>query len=326
MAFGRSSERPVRSTIKTNMEIIARGLSYIDVNFMGYPRVIATAVLQSPLGVALIDPGPTTCLDTLRASLERQGMTIGDVRAVLLTHIHLDHAGATGSLVRENPEISVHVHELGARHMVNPEKLLASAGRLYGGEMDQLFGEFAPVPEANILSLAGGESINVLDRRFDVEYLPGHASHHLGYFDDSTGVAFVGDTAGMRLDNNLFAIPPTPPPDIDVEAWVESVELIRQRQPSTLFTTHFGPHEDVDAHLDVFLEHLAAVKILARDILTGEGSDEEKADAFVTKMRLYVQRFAPSQQSVLFDGAPLGPLALGWLGLRRYWRKQGVES
>ena len=308
------------------METIARGLSYIDTNFLGYPRVIATAVLQSAGGVALVDPGPTTCLNTVRASLEHHGMTIADVRVVLLTHIHLDHAGATGSIVRENPEIAVYVHERGAHHMVNPEKLLASAGRLYGDEMDRLFGEFAPVPETNVRSLAGGERIDVLDRQLEVAYTPGHASHHVGYFDASSGVAFVGDTAGIRLSGELFATPPTPPPDIDVEAWVESVALIRQRQPSTLFITHFGPHEDVDAHLDAFLEHLAAAKALARGVFEGEGTDDEKAERFVSQMRLYIQRFVPAQQSGLFDGALLGPLALGWLGLRRYWRKQGLGS
>ena len=306
------------------MDTLARGLGYIDVTFMGFSRVIATAVLQGPGGVALIDPGPSTCLDTLRASLEERGMTVADVKAVLLTHIHLDHAGATGSLVKENPEIAVYVHEKGAPHMVSPEKLLASAGRLYGDQMETLWGEFAPIPEANIRSLTGGERIDVSDRQLDVGYLPGHASHHVGYFDSASGVAFVGDTAGIRLGTELFATPPTPPPDIDVEAWVQSVELIRSRHPSTLFVTHFGPHEDVSAHLDAFLEHLAAAKDLARTILESDATDEDKASEFTRQMQLYIQRFMPAQQTDLFNGAPLGPLSLGWLGLRRYWRKQGV--
>ena len=306
------------------METIARGLSYTDLHFMGYPRVIATAILQSSGGVALIDPGPASCLDTLRASLERHGMTIADVRTVLLTHIHVDHAGATGTLVRENPEIAVYVHEKGAPHMVSPAKLLASAGRLYGDAMDRMYGEFAPVPEANIRSFSGGERIDVSDRQLEVTHIPGHASHHVGYFDSSSGVAFVGDTAGMRLGKELFAAPPTPPPDIDVEAWVRSVELIRRRQPSTLFLAHFGPYEDVGAHLDAFLEHLAAAAAMARGILESNTGDDEKASAFVNQMRLYIRRFLPAQQADSFDGAPLGPLALGWLGLRRYWRKQGV--
>ena len=308
------------------METIARGLGYIDVNFMGFPRVIATAVLQGPGGVTLIDPGPSTCLDTLRASLEKHGMAVADVKAILLTHIHLDHAGATGSLVRENPEIAVYIHENGAPHMVSPEKLLASAARLYGDQMERLWGEFASIPEANIRSLAGGERIDVSDRQLDVAYIPGHASHHVGYFDSSSGVAFVGDTAGIRLGKELFATPPTPPPDIDVEAWVKSIELIRSRQPSTLFVTHFGPHEDVSAHLDAFLEHLAAAKDLARTIVESAGSDEDKASEFTHQMQLYIQRYVPAQQTDLFDGAPLGPLSLGWFGLRRYWRKQGVEG
>ena len=245
-------------------------------------------------------------------------------RAVLLTHIHLDHAGATGSLVKENPEIAVYVHEKGAPHMVSPEKLLASAGRLYGDQMETLWGEFAPIPKANIRSLTGGERIDVSDRQLDVAYIPGHASHHVGFFDSASGIAFVGDTAGIRLGTELFATPPTPPPDIDVEAWMESVELIRSRHPSTLFVTHFGPHEDVSAHLDAFLEHLAAAKDLARTIVESDATDADKASEFTHQMQLYIQRFMPAQQTGLFDGAPLGPLSLGWLGLRRYWRKQGV--
>ena len=312
------------------MDTLARGLGYIDVTFMGFPRVIAPAVLQGPGGVALIDPGPSTCLDTLRASLEERGMTVADVKAVLLTHIHLDHAGATGSLVKENPEIAVYVHEKGAPHMVSPEKLLASAGRLYGDQMETLWGEFAPIPKANIRSLTGGERIDVSDRQLDVVYLPGHASHHVGYFDSASGVAFVGDTAGIRLGTELFATPPTPPPDIDVEAWVQSVELIRSRHPSTLFVTHFGPHEDVSAHLDAFLEHLAATDEDGERIGPGAHHPGERrhrrgqGERITHQMQLYIQRFMPAQQTDLFNGAPLGPLSLGWLGLRRYWRKQGV--
>ena len=304
------------------METITRGVTYIDLNFLGRRRVIATAVVQSPGGVALVDPGPSTCLETLRASLAEHGITVGDIRALLLTHIHLDHAGSTGSLIRENPEIKVLVHERGASHMADPAKLLASATRLYGDDMDRLWGEFLPVPEANLHVLSGGERVDVADRRFEVAYIPGHASHHVGYFDASSGVACVGDTAGVRTGAELFVMPPTPPPDIDVEAWVTSVDRIRRWQPSTLFVTHFGPHEDAPAHLDALLEHLAAMADVARRAVESEGSEGERADAFASQMQVYLQRHLPAGEVGLYDFA--APLALSWLGLARYWRKRGV--
>ena len=302
------------------MRTIADGLTYVDLDFLGSPRVIATAVVRGAAGVALVDPGPSTCLETLRRELARQGIDLRDVGAVLLTHIHLDHAGAVGSLVRENPRLEVHVHERGAPHMVDPDRLLASAARLYGADMDRLWGEFLPVPAANIRALRGGEQLDVAGRRFEVAYLPGHASHHVGFFDRSSGVALVGDTAGVRPGKALFVMPPTPPPDIDIEAWLASVEVIRAWQPSTLFVTHFGPHEDVTAHLDAFVEHLDALSRIARRVLDGAGSDDDRLQAFTVEARRYLQRHLPPDEVDRYDFA--SPLTLGWLGLARYWRKR----
>ena len=227
-------------------------------------------------------------------------------------------------MVKENPAIDVFVHERGAPHMTDPSKLLASATRLYGDDMDRLWGEFLPVPTANIRRLSGGERIDVADRRFEVAYLPGHASHHIGYFDPSSGVAFVGDTAGVRTGKALFVMPPTPPPDVDVEAWVESVDVIRGWQPSTLFATHFGPHEDALAHLDALVEHLAGMSEIARRVVEQEASDDDKLEAFTHEARIYLQRRLPPDEVALYDFA--APLSLGWLGLARYWRKRGVGA
>ena len=305
------------------METIAAGLSYTDLNFLGRERVIATAVIRGPGGVALVDPGPGTCLDTLRGSLGAQGVAVADVRTILLTHIHLDHAGATGSLLKENPAVTVYVHERGARHMVDPSKLLASATRLYGDDMDRLWGEFLPVPESNVRTLAGGERITVEDRELDVAYTPGHASHHVSYFDRSSGVAFVGDTAGIRTSAALFAMPPTPPPDIDVEVWKASVQLIRDWGASTLFITHFGPHEAPDAHLDTLVRHLDAMRDMVRASLEREGDDDERRRAFADEMRVYLQRELDAPEAALYDYA--APLDQCWLGLARYWRKRGLD-
>src|SRR5262249_4956888 len=159
------------------------------------------------------------------------------------------HAGATGTLVRERPDIRVYVHEKGAPHMAKPEKLLASATRLYGNAMGRLWGEVIPGPPATMEVLQGGERIGLGTSNFDVEYPAGHASHHVRYFDRESGIAFVGDTAGVRLMHGGFVMPPTPPPDVDLEAWQHSLVLIDKWRPETLFLTHFGPSSPVGHHL-----------------------------------------------------------------------------
>ena len=305
------------------MPTIARGVTYADLMFLGRPRVIAVAVLEDAGGAALVDPGPSTCLDTLRSSLRERGIAPGDVRTILLTHIHLDHAGATGALVRENPDIRVYVHERGAPHMVDPEKLLSSAARLYGDDMDRLWGEFLPVPEANVRVLGGGERLTVGGRELEVAYTPGHASHHVSFFDRASGVAFVGDTAGVRVGPERFALPPTPPPDIDLDTWKESIRQIEAWQADTLFVTHFGPHEDAADHLAGLVGHLDDLAALARTIVEEDVPGDERADRFAADTRRYLLRYMPEATAALYDLA--APFRMCWLGLARYW-KQGVGA
>ena len=306
------------------MQTIARGLSSVDLVFLGQPRIIATAVLHSPAGVALVDPGPSTCLDTLRADLLTHGITLADVRTVLLTHIHLDHAGVAGTLVRENPEIQVYVHERGAPHMADPEKLLTSATRLYGADMDRLWGEFLAVPESNLHPLGGGETIAVADRQLEVAYTPGHASHHLSFFDRAARVAFVGDTAGVRIGPDVFVLPPTPPPDIDLDLWTASIQLIEGWQAETLFLTHFGSYNDPAGHLASLVTHLEGLSQLGRSIVERAASDAEREAQFVADARRYLQRHVSDATATLYDQA--APLTHCWLGLARYWKKQGVHA
>lgn len=306
------------------MPTIARGITYADLMFLGQPRVIAAAVLQNAGGAALVDPGPSTCLDTLRSSLREQGIAPADLRTILLTHIHLDHAGATGTLVRENPDIRVVVHERGAPHLVDPDKLLTSAARLYGDDMDRLWGEFLPVPEGNLHVLAGGERLAVGDRELEVAYTPGHASHHVCFLDRSSGVAFVGDTAGVRVGPERFALPPTPPPDIDLDAWKTSIRQIEAWQADTLFITHFGPHEDAADQLASLTEHLDGLAATARAVIEGDAPAEERTERFVADTRRYLRRYMPEETAALYDMA--APFSMCWLGLARYWKKQGVGA
>jgi glyoxylase-like metal-dependent hydrolase (beta-lactamase superfamily II) len=291
----------------------------IDVEYLGRSRYIACALLagESPV---IVDPGPTVSLPVLEKGLRRAGLSIDDLAGILLTHIHLDHAGATGTIVRRNPRITVYVHRRGARHMADPERLLRSAGRLYGDRMDELWGDFLGVPEDNIRALSGGETLSVADRRVEVAYTPGHASHHVSYLDTSNGTAFVGDTAGIRVSDHTFVLPVTPPPDVDLEAWEASLGKIEAWKPERLFVTHFGPAHGVTAHLEQFRRGLAEwAEIVRSDLATG--ADEQACiETFTEKVlgRL-TSELAPDDVPLYQQG---GAPAMSWHGLARYWTKK----
>jgi len=305
------------------MIALASGLSYVDVNFLDVPGIIATAVLHGPGGVALLDPGPSSTLPALRSALRQAGVGPSDLRAILLTHIHLDHAGATGTLVREQPGLRVYVHEKGAAHMVDPEKLVASATRLWGDEMDRLWGEVLPVPKEAVTVLRGGERIDAAGRSLEVAYTPGHASHHVSYFDAASGVAFVGDTAGICLGPGAFVLPPTPPPDIDLAAWRDSLTRLAGWRPDTLFVTHFGPHSPSGAHLTEMEHHLTLVADLVRASLTRPGDDGARETWFRDEVRRELRRRLPDSAAEAYEVA--GRFDLNWKGLARYWRKQDLK-
>jgi glyoxylase-like metal-dependent hydrolase (beta-lactamase superfamily II) len=293
----------------------------IDLKFQGHHRVIATAVLTGPSGVALVDPGPASTLQALETGLLEQGHSLSEVRAVLLTHIHLDHAGAAGTLAQRLPGVPVYVHESGVRHLADPSRLIQSVTRLYGERMDELWGEMRAVPRERLRALQGGERIDLAGRTLDVAYTPGHASHHVSYLDQTSGVAYVGDTAGIRRTRD-FIVAPTPPPDIDLEAWELSLQTIERWRPSQLFLTHFGAVGDVADHLRRLRQVLDATARRVKATLAGEGSDDDRIRRFVDEMRAELRRELPADEARSFEMA--APFAQLWQGLARYWRKRGV--
>jgi glyoxylase-like metal-dependent hydrolase (beta-lactamase superfamily II) len=285
------------------MTTLTAGLSYLDLNFCGVPRVVAAVVLHGHGGAAVIDPGPSSTLPALRAGLERSGIGMPDVRALLLTHIHLDHAGACGTLVREHPGLRVYVHEKGAPHMVDPARLLASATRLYGDEMDRLWGEVLPVPSDAIVTLVGGERVEAGGRGLDVMYTPGHASHHVSYRAADAGIAFVGDTAGVRLFPRGIIVPPTPPPDIDLEAWRASLARIGAWRADTLFVTHFGPCAPAGAHLTEMADHLELTSRLVKESLARDVSDEAREAWFADQIRTLLRQRMSEREAHAYEVA-----------------------
>jgi glyoxylase-like metal-dependent hydrolase (beta-lactamase superfamily II) len=292
----------------------------IDLQFQGHRQVIATGVLEGPSGIGLVDPGPSSTLHALESGLHSLGHRLEDVRAILLTHIHLDHAGASGTLAERVPTLRVYVHERGAPHMADPTKLMNSAARLYGDRMDQLWGEMRPVPADRLTVLSGGERLDLLGRTLQVAYTPGHASHHVSYLDHSNGIAFVGDTAGIRRVNDYITAP-TPPPDIDLEVWEPSLRTIEGWRPSTLFLTHFGSVGDVGEHLRRFRIALDAQARRVKATLSGEGADDVLMQRFVDDMRTRVRREMSEEDAQSLEMA--APFAQLWQGLARYWRKRG---
>jgi len=282
----------------------------IDVRFKGLERVICCW----RVGDVLVDPGPESALPALLEAL-------GDVRprALLLTHIHLDHAGATGALVARWPDLEVYVHERGAPHLVDPSKLLASAGRLYGEDnMKPLWGEVLPVPAERVRALSGGEALP-LAGGVRVAYTPGHASHHVAYLHEDSGSAFVGDTAGVRIPPARLTLAPTPPPDVDVVAWERSLELIAAWRPVSLGLTHFGAVEQADEQLEATRASLRELAELTR------GAD---AATVVAAVRERVERAGDADVRAAYAAAV--PPEHIQLGLERWWRKRaeatGVQS
>ena len=271
----------------------------IDVMHLGRDRVIAAYDVDG----VVVDPGPASCADTLLESVEP--------RALLLTHIHLDHAGAAGVLVRRNPSLRVYVHERGAAHLIDPSKLLKSAGQLYREDMWRLWGEVVPVPEENITVLRGGEVVE----GFRVEYTPGHASHHVAYLHLDTRDAYVGDLGGVRVPPADFALAPSPPPDIDLEQWNASLELVAGWEPARLALTHFGFVDDVSgqiARVRAWLDEWAPLAL--------ELSTEEFAARVEERVRAETGDEIGDR---LVQAAPTDQLHLG---LARYWRKRAERE
>jgi glyoxylase-like metal-dependent hydrolase (beta-lactamase superfamily II) len=305
------------------MQSLASGVDYVDLEFLGQPGIIATAILRGPDGVALIDPGPSTCLPTLRAALAAKGIGGADVRAILLTHIHLDHAGATGSLLETCPSAEVFVHERGARHLIDPSKLLASASRLYGADMERLWGEIKPVPAERVRVLSSPANrlpASCVGHALDVAYTPGHAQHHVSYFLPATRIAFVGDTAGICRPSGRIVLPPTPPPDIDLEAWRASTERILAWHPDVLFLTHFGPQPAPRVHFQDLWTRMDDWCRRVRALLDRPGTDDERAQAFTEDVTEELRRATSPDEARAY--AQAARFEFSFAGLARYLRQR----
>ncbi len=294
----------------------------IDLKHMGRPQSVAAYLLETRNGPVIVDPGPASTIPALRAGLAEHGYEIAELAALLLTHIHLDHAGGSGTLARENPGLLVYVHRVGAPHVADPSKLLRSATQLYGDKMERLWGEVAPVPPERIQELSGGEVVTLGGREFEVAYTPGHAAHHVSYFERGTGIAFVGDTAGLRSPPHFSVLPLTPPPDFNLEAWLDSLRTIAAWRPGRLALTHFGVSPDPERHLEDLRAGLVAWAEHARDSMAVPGTDADRLKWFGERLERWLDGRVPAAQARKFLGG--AGVEACWQGLARYWRKMGA--
>jgi len=256
------------------IEHLAADLVLIDTEYCDTPGAVGAYLLLGERP-ALIEVGPASTVDTLLAGVRAAGVEPDHLRAVAVTHIHLDHAGATGTLAHRLPHLEVYVHHVGAPHLVDPSRLLASAARLYGDALAPLFGEVLAVPADRVHALHDGAEVHLGGRRLIALDTPGHARHHHAYFDAASGDLFTGDAAGVALPGSRYVRPPTPPPELDVEAWEATLARLRALRAHRLLLTHFGPHTWVNELLDQLGEHLRAAVALVRAAVDAGERDEQ---------------------------------------------------
>ena len=292
-------------------------IDVLDLEFQGTPHVIAAFLIRGPQGAVLIETGPSTTLPVLLRRLEEHGVGVDAIRDVLVTHIHLDHAGAAGWWARQGARI--HVHPRGLPHLVDPSKLLSSASRIYGERMDTLWGEVLPVPADHAVAVVDGELFAVAGLQFTALDTPGHAGHHHVYVLGD--VAFAGDAAGIRLPQETWIDLPAPPPEFDLEAWRDTLRRLRGAGLRTLYRTHFGPGSSPEEELENFESLLEAGAVWVREMVQKGVERERMVDEFTARMRERA-----TAQGVNADTAGAyelaNPRSMSVDGIARYWSRR----
>jgi glyoxylase-like metal-dependent hydrolase (beta-lactamase superfamily II) len=303
---------------------ISAGAWQISLPFLEEDEIIGSYLLAGENELAIIDPGPGSMLESLLASIRAAGFDPQDVTHILATHVHLDHAGATGSLVRQLPKAQVYVHSKGAPHLIDTSKVLASATRIYGDRMPLLWGEIESTPEGRLHVIEGGDILKVAGRRIEVHYTPGHAIHHVIFFDAHSGELFAGDVAGVKLPGVDYVKPPTPPPDLDLEAWSDSISLVRSLRPDILYLGHFGAVKDVAQQFGRLREKLTAWGDFVLEAMRNGKSEAEIIALLIEKTQPELQRIARDAHALQrYEIASNYQMTVQ--GYMRYWRKKHPE-
>jgi glyoxylase-like metal-dependent hydrolase (beta-lactamase superfamily II) len=299
------------------------GIYLVDTNHLGFTGTVGVYILPGNNGFALIETGPGSTLVTIKQSIATLGLELANLKAILVTHIHLDHAGAAGQLASETGA-TLYVQERGARHLIDPSRLLASAERIYGDKMQTLWGTMAPAPQENVVALFGDERLNILGHDIDVLYTPGHASHHVSFLLRGETL-FTGDAAAIYFAGSSVIRPALPPPEVDLEKWESSIKRMLAAKPKRLLLTHYGEVQDAEGHLRQVIERNQK---WAELVLVGMQQGE---DAKGLEQRLHDL----SLQELTTDGASAEVIQRHLItsnnemtatGLMRYWHKHHPEK
>jgi glyoxylase-like metal-dependent hydrolase (beta-lactamase superfamily II) len=305
---------------------LAGDLWILDTLYQGEPGVIASYLLTGRHGLALVDVGSAATVDQLVAGIRATGHAPEEIEHLVITHVHLDHAGACGRLVALCPRARVYVHRVGAPHLIDPSKLLASAERIYGDQMEKLWGRIEPTPAERVVTIEDGAMLTVGDRTLHALYTPGHAVHHVAYYDADRGEVFSGDLAGVRLQGIDHVRPPTPPPDLSLEDWAASIDRVLALDPQRLYLAHFGPYMDVALHLGELRTRLDVWGEAALEGLRAGESDAQIADRF---QQLERDELLSAAAGVDAETLRRYELAANYLmsaqGYMRYYRKHHPE-
>ena len=303
---------------------LSPGTWQISLPFQGEPEIVGSYLLAGGNDLAIIDPGPGSMVEPLLATIHDAGFEPHEVTHLIATHIHLDHAGAMGTLLQHMPEAKVYAHSKGTPHLIDTSKVVASASRIYGKRMQELWGKIEPVPEERLHILEDGDILNIANRRLEVHYTPGHAAHHVIFFDVHSGELFAGDVAGVRLQDIDYVRPPTPPPDLDLEAWFESIHKIKQMRPDVLYLAHFGPTKNPQQHFERLHEKL----ISWGDFVLGamrDGKNEEEITQMLIAQTEPELRRATSDPQALQRYNIATNYEMTVQGYMRYWTKKHPE-
>ena len=296
----------------------------ISLPFLGEEEIIGSYLLSGGDELAIIDPGPGSMIEPLLDAIRQAGFDPQDVTHLLATHVHLDHAGSVGSLVKHMPKAKVYAHSKGVPHLLDTTKVVASATRIYGDRMQQLWGEIESTPADRLQTMEGGDTLNVAGRRLEVHYTPGHAVHHVVFFDAHSGDLFAGDTAGVRLQGVDYVRPPTPPPDIDIEAWSESMDTIKKLRPDVLYLGHFGATHNATQHLERLREQLLSWGNYVLEAMRDGKEEQEILALLIAQTEPELQRVTDDPNAVKRYEIATN-YAMTVQGYMRYWRKRHPE-
>lgn len=295
---------------------MVRTVHTLDLNFQGRANAIAAYLIPHSEGAVLVESGPGSTVDELQAGLEAHGLTVNDVSHVLLSHIHLDHAGAAGWLAQRGAQVCV--HPVGAPHMLNPERLIASATRIYQERMDMLWGEFLAAPEDRLIVVEDGQEIVIGDLCVTAIHTPGHAEHHVAYGVED--VVFTGDIGGVRMPGYDYVRLPFVPPELNLEKWRASLEKLLAMDFKRIAPTHFSVFDDAEKHLRSAIVAVDETSRWLEEVMPAEPTIEELGQKVEAWMLAQAQAKGVSEETLkIYEIA--NPLHMSSVGLARYWDK-----